>query len=205
LAWWNNNTNYRVGQFALTGLVLENYRQSNRGFFPTVQTALALGGIWYPQISQISKYGLGSLILQTLRATVFSSYGLAAGIPLVIGAGVSYAIDPEEGLDNYGGFVFGGTVGNDPNYWDSDNNNSGYFNVNQNFVNIISANRRAESERVRKEAEAEYIQRYWERKAIAQQVAAEQNYGILLASYNGLTDAQKRTYLAMYQDLLSPN
>jgi hypothetical protein len=201
LAWWQSKTNYRLGQVALTGLVVQNWRQGDRGVYSTGITTLALIGIWGPQLTTLRNAGIG----WGLRATIFSSYGLAAAVPVVIGAAVSYAIDPEEGLDNYSGFVSGGEIGNDPNYWDSDENNSGYFNVHQNFVNIISANRRAKSDKQRKEEEAEYIRLYWERKAIAQQIAAEQNYGILLENYNSLTDAQKRTYLAMYQDLLSPN
>ena len=201
MAWWQNKTNYRLGQVALTGLVVQNWRQGDRGVYSTGITTLALIGIWGPQLTTLRNAGIG----WGLRATLFSSYGLAAGVPLAIGAGVSYAIDPEEGVDNYTGFLSDGTWGNDPNYMSGDPNNSGYFNVHQNFVNIISANRRAKSDKQRKEEEAEYIRLYWERRAIAQQVAAEQNYGILLASYNALTDAQKRTYLAMYQEMLSPN
>ena len=90
-------------------------------------------------------------------------------------------------------------------YWDSDENNSGYFNVHQNFVNIISANRKSKRDKENKEAEAEYIQRYWENKERVRQAAVQENYGIILASYNALTDAEKRMYLAMYQDILFPN
>jgi hypothetical protein len=185
----------------LTAFFLDQWRRSDRGVWSTFSYSVAVGAVWWPQIRVMKQAGLGRVTWGLLA----NPYFMAAAVPIAIGAGVSHAIDPEEGLENYGGFLTGGYIGNDPNYWDSDENNSGYFNVHQNFVNIISADRRAKSERIRKEAEAEYIQRYWERKVIAQETAAQQNYGILLASYNALTGAQKQTYLDMYQDLLSPN
>jgi hypothetical protein len=196
-----NRRNIVTGQVAFTYLAYDRYKKSDQGFWATLELTGSLAAIWTPQFRTLKLAGVGSFGWGLLS----NPYFMAAAVPVVTGGVISYAIDPEEGLDNYSGFITTGEMGNNPNYWDSDENDSGYFNVHQNFVNIISANRRAKSERVRKEAEAEYIQRYWERKAIAQQVAAEQNYGILLASYNALTDSQKRTYLAMYQDLLSPN
>ena len=162
MAWWQSKTNYRLGQVALTGLVVQNWRQGDRGVYSTGITTLALIGIWGPQLTTMRNAGIG----WGLRATIFSSYGLAAGVPLVIGAGVSYAIDPEEGLGNYGGFVFGGKIGNDPNYWNTDENNSGYFNVHQNFVNILKAKRTARAAKEQRRLEAAYIQAFWRSRNI---------------------------------------
>ena len=68
-----------------------------------------------------------------------SAYGLAAIIPVVTGAVVSNVIDEEEGLDNYLGFITGGTVGNEPNYFTGDPNDSGYFNVPRNFETVAES------------------------------------------------------------------
>ena len=59
----------------------------------------------------------------------------------VVGAIVSNEIDPDSGFDNYVGFISGGEFGEEnPNYWDTDKNDSGYFNVPRN-LEIIWENR----------------------------------------------------------------
>jgi hypothetical protein len=65
-----------------------------------------------------------------------SAQGLAVIIPVVVGAVVSDAIDEDEGLDNYTGFLTAGIIGNDPNYLTGDPNDSGYFNVVKNFKTV---------------------------------------------------------------------
>jgi len=53
---------------------------------------------------------------------------------VVAGAIVSNEIDPDSGFDNYIGFISGGEFGEpDINYWDTDPNDSGYFNVGKNL------------------------------------------------------------------------
>jgi hypothetical protein len=68
-----------------------------------------------------------------------SAQGLAVIIPVVVGAVVSDIIDEEEGFDNYTGFLTAGNIGNDPNYLTGDSNDSGYFNVVQNFKTVAGS------------------------------------------------------------------
>ena len=65
-----------------------------------------------------------------------SAYGLAVIIPVVTGGIISDRIDEEEGFDNYTGFLSAGWFGNVPNYWNTDDNDSGYFNVLKNLQTV---------------------------------------------------------------------
>tara|TARA_R110000751_G_scaffold98978_2_gene192320 strand:- start:196 stop:744 length:549 start_codon:yes stop_codon:yes gene_type:complete len=70
-------------------------------------------------------------------AVVTNPYVAAAAVPIAVGGIISYAVDPEDGLNNYAGFITGGIVGEDQiNYWDTDDNDSGYFNMKKNFETI---------------------------------------------------------------------
>lgn len=72
-----------------------------------------------------------------VRAIVTSPYAQAVAIPIAVGAGASILIDREDGLDNYLGFITGGELGErSPNYFNTDSNDSGYFNVPRNFKRI---------------------------------------------------------------------
>tara|TARA_R110000803_G_C11932453_1_gene315599 strand:+ start:46 stop:546 length:501 start_codon:yes stop_codon:yes gene_type:complete len=74
-----------------------------------------------------------------VRVIVTSPYVQAVVIPVAIGAGASILIDKENGLDNYLGFITGGTVGErSPNYWNTDSNQSGYFNVPKNVDTVAT-------------------------------------------------------------------
>jgi hypothetical protein len=73
-------------------------------------------------------------------AVVTNPYVMAAAVPLAVGGIISYAIDPEKGLNRYGGFITGGLVGQDePNYWDTDANDSGFFNIPKNFETVAES------------------------------------------------------------------
>jgi hypothetical protein len=77
------------------------------------------------------------LTIAVTTAVVTNPYVMAAAVPLAVGGIISYAVDPEDGLDNYSGFITGGLVGEDQiNYWDTDANDSGYFNIKKNFETI---------------------------------------------------------------------
>jgi len=56
-----------------------------------------------------------------------------------VGKWSAQMIDPEEGKENYYGFLSGGTWGNDPNYLTGDEQATGYFNMYRNANLIISA------------------------------------------------------------------
>jgi len=69
----------------------------------------------------------------SVRGFLASPYAQAFYIPYVTGIAISQLVDPDEGVSNYLGFTTGGFVGEiSPNYWNTDANNSGYFNVPQN-------------------------------------------------------------------------
>ena len=71
---------------------------------------------------------------------VTNPYVLAVAVPVVAGGIISVAIDPEDGLNNFSGFITGGLVGEDtPNYWDTDANDSGYFNIPKNFETVAES------------------------------------------------------------------
>lgn len=73
-----------------------------------------------------------------VRAIVTNPVVQAVTAITVTGAVVSVAIDPEDGLDNYLGFITGGMLGErEPNYFSGDPNNSGYFNIPKNFDTIV--------------------------------------------------------------------
>tara|TARA_R110002096_G_scaffold382249_1_gene576102 strand:- start:681 stop:1154 length:474 start_codon:yes stop_codon:yes gene_type:complete len=75
----------------------------------------------------------------TVRALVANPYAQAAYVPYVAGGVISAVIDPEDGVSNYVGFTTGGMFGAEsPNYWNSDPNDSGYFNVPKNVETIVS-------------------------------------------------------------------
>jgi len=74
------------------------------------------------------------LVGWTARGFFASPYAQAFYVPYVAGIGISAAIDPKEGISNYLGFTTGGFIGEEsPNYWNTDENNSGYFNVPRNL------------------------------------------------------------------------
>lgn len=73
----------------------------------------------------------------TVRAVVTNPTVIAVSAIAATGAVVSVKIDPQNGLDNYLGFVTGGILGDrDPSYLSGDPNDSGYFNVPENSKRI---------------------------------------------------------------------
>jgi hypothetical protein len=68
------------------------------------------------------------------RGFIMSPYAQAFYIPYLAGIGISALVDPKKGIDNYLGFTTGGFLGEqDINYWNTDPNDSGYFNVPKNL------------------------------------------------------------------------
>jgi hypothetical protein len=56
-----------------------------------------------------------------------------------VGKYASQVIDPDQGKENYYGFLSGGYYGNDPNYLTGDEQATGYFNMYRNMNLIISS------------------------------------------------------------------
>jgi hypothetical protein len=105
------------------------------------RTAFVLTPTWATSvygwsIVNAAKY-LAAPVGRAAIAVATNPYVAAAAVPIAVGGIISYAIDPEDGLDNYSGFITGGLVGEDQiNYWDTDANDSGYFNIPKNFETI---------------------------------------------------------------------
>lgn len=147
------------GKAALQGLLIYGYSKSDQSWYD--QTMLGLGtiGIWSPWARrQIA--GAGGWSLRWLLTPLVNPVTATVAYAYAAGAITSDAIDPDEGLPNYVGFTTGGYYGNSPNYLTGDANDSGYFNVVQNFANILKAKRKAKNAKKQKELEAAYIRDY---------------------------------------------
>jgi len=147
-----------AGKVAATAYYANQWRVSDQRSGDTVDVAIKTGLIWgtgtaYRLTGWSIRYVGGVVVANPITAVAAYSY--------LGGAIVSDAIDPEEGLDNYVGFTTGGVFGNQPNYVTGDANDSGYFNVVQNFANILKAKRAAKTAKKQKELEAAYIRDYY--------------------------------------------
>lgn len=146
------------GKMALTAYYMNQYRASDQRSGDKLDVGTKIGIIWGTGVVyRAGGWGLrviaAPLVANPVTVTVTYAY--------VAGAITADAMDPEQGLDNYLGFTSGGQYGNNPNYLRGDANDSGYFNVVQNFANILKAKRRAKDRKKQKELEAAYIRDYW--------------------------------------------
>jgi hypothetical protein len=147
-----------IGKLLATSYFVNQWRVSDQRSGDTVDVAMKVAPIWLTGAafrwgSRFFRTGVAFVGANPVTAVVTYAY--------VAGAITSDAIDPEEGLDNYIGFTTGGAHGNQPNYVTGDANDSGYFNVVQNFANILKAKRAAKAAKKQKALEAAYIQDYW--------------------------------------------
>ena len=147
-----------AGKAAVTGYYINQWRQSDQRTGDDVDVAIKIGFIWGTGTAyRLGGWGLrtvgGVVVAHPITAVVTYSY-VAGGI-------TSDAIDPDQGLGNYLGFTTGGGTGNQPNYLTGDANNSGYFNVVQNFANILKAKRAAKKAKEQKALEDAYIRDYY--------------------------------------------
>lgn len=133
-------------------------------WWETTAFGLGSGIIWWRPLGHATRgwagWGLRNALMGAWRAAAYNP--VTTGVLLVFIGGYYYskAVDPEEGADNYTGFLTGGEWGNDPNYWDTDENESGFFNMGQNTATIMdwyNAQALAEEQAA---AEAEYIKNY---------------------------------------------
>lgn len=131
---WGIYTEYIINDLGLdhTGPYTEEEQEQIAGYL--VATAYVFGAD-----------AVGSKIIQGIGWGTVSTV-LAA---FYIGKWASQAIDPEEGRENYYGFMTGGMYGNDPNYIAGTNTlnpqsvvamqgGGGYFDVVGNFAAIIN-------------------------------------------------------------------
>jgi len=96
-------------------------------------TISILGGLVTTSFMLAPQFTYGTAGILT-RAIVTNPVAQIITGAAVTGAIVSNEIDPESGLDNYVGFISGGEFGEENiNYWNTDENNSGYFNVGKNL------------------------------------------------------------------------
>jgi len=137
-AWSMSRFDITLGRLAAQGWLSHTvYTQEKVSWWEHTMHAIASGLIWSPRFAAATYQFRGWAIRAALRAAM--SNPVTSGVLLVFIGGYFYAdvVDPEEGADNYTGFITGGNMGNDPNYWDTDENDSGYFNVGQNVANIM--------------------------------------------------------------------
>jgi len=186
-----------LGKSALQALVMYGYSKSPKGIYDKTMLGLGTIGIWMPWARRAVATGTG----WGIRMTLLSPAGLAVVVPVIVGGGVSYAIDEEDGLDNYGGFISGGLVGNEPNYSD-------YFNVYENVKTIWNAPRTKSSGNLLGEHLAEERARYGpygsdKRDAVIEsRIAATETYSQMKFRYENSTAAEKAAYLELYRSLL---
>jgi hypothetical protein len=144
----------RLGGIWTTGflIVKDDYDDDGKPGVKTIvaialvakETAFVLTPFWASRaygwtIVNAARY-LAAPVGRGLIAVVTNPYVAAAAVPIAVGGIISYAIDPENGLNNYAGFITGGMVGEDePNYWDTDANDSGYFNIPKNFETVAES------------------------------------------------------------------
>ena len=154
-------------------------------------------GIWMPWARRAVATGTG----WGIRMTLLSPAGLAVAVPVIVGGGVSYAIDEEDGLANYGGFISGGYVGNDPNY-------SAYFNVYENVKTIWNAPRTKSSGNLLGDQLKEERERYGpygsdKRDAVMERrMAATETYNQMKFRYENSTAVEKAEYLDLYRSAI---
>ena len=157
-----------VGRALTQSYLTYQYNQSEKTGMQTAAFGLGSAAIWWRPLNYISQglKGWGFRGLLTGAGRLLMNNPVTAGITAVLIGGYVHSqfIDPEEGGDNYLGFLTGGDYGNDPNYWDTDENNSGYFNVGQNTANVMDWYTAQENAEAIAQAEAEYIQTYWDEK-----------------------------------------
>jgi hypothetical protein len=134
------------------GIIAEDYDDDGKlGLQSVAATAAMVGGTFFVLTPSWSTTMYGRAIKGAGRylaaplgrgaiAVVTNPYVMAAAVPIAVGGIISYAIDPEKGLNRYGGFITGGMVGQDePNYWDTDANDSGFFNIPKNFETVAES------------------------------------------------------------------
>jgi len=178
-----------IGKLATTAFILNQYRVSDRRTGDTVDTGTKLANVWGTPFV----YAIGGFVIKRIA---FNPVAFVVTAAYTEGAIVSDIIDPEDGLDNYVGFTLGGIGGgNDANYLTGDANDSGYFNVAQNLSTVMVANQdkinSALKRKALKMAEQEYIDAYWEAKAVA-------NWETMIQTYNALTPAQQKEIKKAY-------
>ena len=140
-----------MGKWMLqTGIAVGYYREEDKNWWNTTVASASSLTMWSTRFRGLVKSSLGASGKGILRG----AWHLAKANPVtatitaayLAGLGLSKWIDPEEGVDNYHGFMTGGLTGNAPNYWGGDQNNSGYFNMGLNLAVIMDANNQAQRE-----------------------------------------------------------
>lgn len=122
---WVASTEYFVNDLLLTHE--GEYTAEDKAFMLgyATQTAWLFGG------ERLLSSGLGKIAVRTFAQIALIYY---------VGKWTSQLIDPDQGKNNFHGFISAGLIGgsNDPNYWSGDQNESGYFNFPKNISTIIS-------------------------------------------------------------------
>jgi len=149
-----------LGKSALQSMLLYGYHKSEQGAYDKTMLGLGTIGVWMPWTRRMV-VGAGGWGIRWMLTPLANPVTATVTYAYVAGAITADAIDPDQGVDNYLGFTSGGMYGNNPNYLSGDGNDSGYFNIVQNFANILKAKRRAKAAKEQRELEAAYIRDYW--------------------------------------------